>query len=94
MLFWSRRRETLEVRDKNLNPQEHAIKSQKIELIQMFVTRLPAKYQRLVKLRYFDELSYEEIATELESPLGTIKAQLHRARELLYDLVKGKEDHM
>jgi RNA polymerase sigma factor (sigma-70 family) len=84
----------IEVRDKNLNPQEKAIKAQKIELIQMFVTRLPAKYQRLVKLRYFEELSYEEIAQELESPLGTIKAQLHRARELLYDLVKGKEDHM
>ena len=84
----------MEVRDKNLNPQEKAIKAQKIELIQMFVTRLPAKYQRLVKLRYFEELSYEEIAQELESPLGTIKAQLHRARELLYDLVKGKEDHM
>jgi DNA-directed RNA polymerase specialized sigma24 family protein len=47
-----------------------------------------------VKLRYFDELSYEEIAVELEAPLGTVKAQLHRARELMYDLVKGKEQHI
>ena len=84
----------IDVEDKNLNPQERAIKTQKVQLIQMFVTQLPAKYQRLVKLRYFEELSYEEIAKELEAPLGTIKAQLHRARELLYDLVKGKEDHM
>ena len=84
----------IDVEDNNLNPQERAIKTQKVQLIQMFVTRLPAKYQRLVKLRYFEELSYEEIAKELEAPLGTIKAQLHRARELLYDLVKGKEDHM
>ena len=44
--------------------------------------------------RYFDELSYEEIAVELEAPLGTVKAQLHRARELMYDLVKGKEQHI
>jgi len=85
---------SIDVEDKNLNPQEEAIKSQKIELIQMFVTKLPAKYQRLVRLRYFDELSYDEIARELEAPLGTVKAQLHRARELLYDLVKGKEDHI
>lgn len=85
---------SIDVEDRGLNPQEEAIKSQKIELIQMFVTKLPAKYQRLVKLRYFDELSYEEIATELEAPLGTIKAQLHRARELMYDLVKGKEEHI
>ncbi len=85
---------TIDVQDKNLNPQEEAIKSQKIELVRMFVTKLPAKYQRLVKLRYFDELSYDEIAKELEAPLGTVKAQLHRARELMYDLVKSKKDHI
>lgn len=85
---------SIDVQDKNLDPQEEAIKSQKIELIQMFVTKLPAKYQRLVRLRYFQELSYEEIARELEAPLGTVKAQLHRARELMYDLVKGKKDHI
>ena len=60
----------------------------------MFVDKLPAKYQRLVKLRYFDELSYEEIAKELEAPLGTVKAQLHRARELMYELVKDKKPHI
>ena len=84
----------IDVPDKELNPQEMAIKSQKIELIQMFVTRLPAKYQRLVRLRYFDEFSYDEIAKELGSPLGTVKAQLHRARELLSELVKNKRDHI
>jgi len=85
---------TMDVKDKNLNPQEEAIKAQKIELIQLFVTKLPAKYQRLVRLRYFSELSYEEIARELEAPLGTVKAQLHRARELLQDLVRDKKDHI
>ena len=84
----------IDVEDKNLNPQEVTIKSQKIELIQMFVTKLPAKYQKLVRLRYFKEYSYEEIAQELDAPLGTVKAQLHRARELMYDLVKNKKDHM
>jgi len=84
----------IDVLDKNLDPQEEAIKSQKVELVRMFVTKLPPKYQRLVKLRYFSELSYEEIAQEIEAPLGTVKAQLHRARELMYDLVKGKEDHI
>ena len=85
---------TMDVKDKNLNPQEEAIKAQKIELIQLFVTKLPAKYQRLVRLRYFSEFSYEEIARELDAPLGTVKAQLHRARELLQDLVKDKKDHI
>lgn len=80
--------------DGTLNPQDEAIKAQKEELIQVFVNMLPGKYQKLVRLRYFHELSYEEIAEELEAPLGTVKAQLHRARELMYDLVKNKKEHI
>lgn len=84
----------IDVEDSDRTPDEEAINTQKIELVRMFVTKLPPKYQRLVKLRYFDELSYEEIATELGAPLGTVKAQLHRARELMYELVKDKKKHI
>ncbi len=84
----------MDVEDLNLDPQEEAIKAQKEEIIQLFVNMLPAKYQKLVRLRYFHELSYEEIAEELEAPLGTVKAQLHRARELMYDLVKKNKEHI
>lgn len=84
----------IDVQDSQRTPDEEAINTQKIELVRMFVTKLPAKYQRLVKLRYFDELSYEEIAKELDAPLGTVKAQLHRARELMYELVKDKKKHI
>jgi RNA polymerase sigma factor (sigma-70 family) len=82
----------MEIKDVNLNPMEETIKDEKIELIRTIVTKLPAKYQVLVRLRYFQELSYEEIANEIEAPLGTVKAQLHRARELLYDMVKNKRE--
>ncbi|GAL84087.1 RNA polymerase sigma-24 factor [Sporocytophaga myxococcoides] len=82
----------IDIKDASLNPQEEAIKSEKVEIIQTIVTKLPPKYQVLVKLRYFNELSYEEIAAEIDAPLGTVKAQLHRARELLYDLVKNRKD--
>lgn len=85
---------SIEVEDENLDPQEETIKSQKAELIQVFVDKLPPKYQKLVRLRYFNELSYEEIAVELEAPLGTVKAQLHRARELMFEMVKNKRDHI
>lgn len=85
---------SIDVEDLNLNPQEETIKLQKEEIIQVFVGMLPAKYQKLVRLRYFHELSYEEIAKELEAPLGTVKAQLHRARELMYELVKNKKEHI
>lgn len=83
---------SIDVEDENLDPQEETIKAQKAELMQLFVDKLPAKYQKLVRLRYFHELSYEEIAEELDAPLGTVKAQLHRARELMFELVKNKRD--
>ncbi|MCS6822115.1 MAG: sigma-70 family RNA polymerase sigma factor [Microscillaceae bacterium] len=82
----------MDIKDHNLDPQEKTIRSQKIELMQLIVSKLPEKYQRLVDLRYFQELSYEEIAQEVNIPLGTVKAQLHRAKELLYDMVKGNKD--
>ena len=79
---------SIDVEDVNLDPQEETIKAQKAELIQVFVDKLPAKYQKLVRLRYFHELSYEEIAVELDAPLGTVKAQLHRARQLLQEALR------
>jgi RNA polymerase sigma-70 factor (ECF subfamily) len=82
----------IEIKDMNRTPQEEAIQQQKADMVREFVKLLPPKYQRLVRLRYFDELSYEEIAEEIEAPLGTVKAQLHRARELLLDLVKDSRD--
>ena len=85
---------SIDVEDENHDPQEETIKAQKAELIQVFVDKLPPIYQKLVRLRYFHELSYEEIAVELDAPLGTVKAQLHRARELMFEMVKNKRDHI
>ncbi|WP_268035698.1 sigma-70 family RNA polymerase sigma factor [Algoriphagus sp. PAP.12] len=84
----------IDVEDDDNNPQDEFIKSQRIEMVRIFVDKLPAKYRKLVQLRYFDELSYEEIAQELDKPLGTVKAQLHRSRELLYEIAAGKEKHI
>jgi len=85
---------TIDVEDDDNNPQDQFIRSQRIDMVRIFVDKLPAKYRKLVQLRYFDELSYEEIAQELEKPLGTVKAQLHRSRELLFEIASGKENHI
>ncbi|WP_026966363.1 RNA polymerase sigma factor [Algoriphagus terrigena] len=84
----------IDVEDDDNNPQDQFIRSQRIDMVRIFVDKLPAKYRKLVQLRYFDELSYEEIAQELDKPLGTVKAQLHRSRELLYEIASGKEKHI
>ena len=75
-----------------LDPEELFIRSQKIEMIHEVVDKLKPHYKKLIELRYFKEYSYDEIVNELSMPLGTIKAQLFRARELLYNiLINSKE---
>ena len=56
------------------------------------VEKLKPHYRNLIELRYFKEWSYEEIATELDLPLGTVKAQLFRSREFLYQILKHAEE--
>lgn len=73
------------------NPHDALIRQQRIELVQQAVALLPPKYANLVRLRYFDELSYEEVAAELQAPLGTVKAQLFRARELMFELLENSK---
>ena len=84
----------LDIKDSNLNPNEITIKNEKIIIVRQLVNKLPQKYQNLVKLRYFEELSYKEIATKTNSPLGTIKAQLFRARDLLFEIMKNKKSQI
>ncbi len=76
------------------NPEESIIREQKALMLLELIKKLKPRYARLVELRYYQELSYEEIAKELDLPLGTVKAQLFRARELLYPLIKYKADNI
>jgi len=75
-----------------LDPEEELVKQQKIKLMREVVERLKPHYRTLIELRYFKEFSYDEIAEELNLPLGTVKAQLFRAREFLYQILKNSKD--
>jgi RNA polymerase sigma factor (sigma-70 family) len=72
-----------------LDPEENLINQQKVVLLRSVVAKLKPRYRKLIELRYFHEFSYEEISEELELPIGTVKAQLFRARELLYNILKN-----
>lgn len=74
-----------------LDPEEETIKQQKIATMRKVVEKLKPHYRTLIELRYFQELSYEEISAELNLPLGTVKAQLFRAREFLAQIMKNLE---
>jgi len=51
--------------------------------VKEIIEELPVKYQVVIKLYYFEEQSYQEIADTLNIPLNTVKIQLLRARELI-----------
>ena len=69
------------------DPELTMINKQKIKHMRKVVSRLKPRYRTLVELRYFKEYSYDEIAVELDIPIGTVKAQLFRARELLLNIL-------
>ncbi len=83
--------ESLKLKSKEPNPEENLIRQQKAILLRNVVRKLKPRYQVLVELRYFREFSYEEIAKELDLPLGTVKAQLFRAREMLFKMIETTE---
>ena len=76
------------------DPEEDMIKSQRMALTRSVVEKLKPRYKTLVELRYFKEYSYEEIANELNLPIGTVKAQLFRARELLFNILKNSNPNI
>ena len=78
----------IELKSDARTPEQETIRDQKIEVMRSYVKKLKPRYETLVEMRYFKEMSYEEISTELGLPLGTVKAQLFRAREFLYKLMK------
>ena len=78
---------SFEIKSGFLDPEEKMIKKEKIQLMHDIVDKLKPRYRRLVELRYFQERSYEEIAEELQLPIGTVKAQLFRARDFLYQIL-------
>ncbi len=82
---------TLDVRSDGPSPDDVMMKKQKVLMMKDVVEKLKPRYRRLVELRYYQELSYEEISEELNLPLGTVKAQLFRAREFLYQIMKNSE---
>ncbi|GAA3923161.1 RNA polymerase sigma factor [Hymenobacter algoricola] len=81
----------MDFHDHGLNPQEAIIRAQRIGLMRQAVAQLPPKHAQMVTLRYFEELSYHEIAQELRIAVTTVKAQLYHCRQRLLLLVKNSQ---
>lgn len=85
---------TVNIKASGLDPEESFIKKQKLDAIRILVDNLKPKYKEMIELFYFQEMSHEEISKQLGLPIGTIKAQLFRARDLLYNALKNRQDKL
>ncbi len=76
------------------DPEEQYIKMQRNKILRDIIDKINPKYRLLIQLRYYEELSYEEIAEKTSLPLGTVKAQLFRAKNLLFEIISPKKERM
>jgi RNA polymerase sigma factor (sigma-70 family) len=77
---------TINIQSDLPDPEETLINDQKIAILRKIVNQLKSPYREIIELRYYKEYSYEEISSELKIPIGTVKAQLYRAKSLLYNI--------
>ncbi len=81
----------IQVESDDLTPEETLQKKERADIVREYVSKLKDAYRNLIELRYFEELSYEEIAEQLSIPLGTVKARLHRAKGMLNQMMVGSQ---
>jgi RNA polymerase sigma-W factor len=82
----------MELPDEHASADRQVLKKQRKNIVQNAIQNLPKKYRKVIVLRHMEEKSYQEIADELELPLGTVKAHIFRAREMLYKALKDKRE--
>jgi len=79
-----------QIKDEQAETDRNIIRKERQDIIHEAIENLPEKYRVVIELRHLQELSYDEIADQLDLPLGTVKAHIFRAREMLYKALKDK----
>ena len=76
--------------DENPTPEDKIIREQNLAKLLKDIKQLKPKYQEVIQLRYFQELSYKEIAAKINEPMNNVKVKLLRAKKLLAEIIAKK----
>lgn len=79
-----------EVLDSTPSAEDQLIQQQNLADLLTEIKKLKPAYQKVINLRYFNEMSYAEMALELGEPVNNIKVKALRARKLLSELIRNK----
>ncbi|MGK0422003.1 MAG: RNA polymerase sigma-70 factor (ECF subfamily) [Polaribacter sp.] len=74
--------------DENPTPEDKIIREQNLAKLLRDIKQLKPKYQEVIQLRYFQELSYKEISDQIKEPMNNVKVKLLRAKKLLAEIIK------
>jgi RNA polymerase sigma factor (sigma-70 family) len=77
---------TSNIQSDSPDPEEILINQQRVIQLREIIDQLKPRYKSLIELRYFKEYSYEEISVALNIPIGTVKAQLFRAKSFILNI--------
>jgi RNA polymerase sigma factor (sigma-70 family) len=80
----------MELPDTTYRPDRAIVTGQRNAILKEAIDALPKKYHRVIVMRHQQEMTYDEIATELDLPLGTVKAHIFRARALLNKALRDR----
>lgn len=84
---------SFQIADTTYQPDKKIIQTQRTRLIEEAIEQLPEKYKRVIVLRHSEDRDYAEIAKMLKLPIGTVKAHIFRARELLNKYLRSQIGH-
>ena len=79
-----------DVIDESPSPEDKLITEQNLAKLLRDIKKLKPHYQEVINLRYFHELSYNEISEQLNEPINNIKVKLLRAKKLLAEIIIQK----
>ncbi len=83
--------EAMTITDEEPSPADQLINQQNLAQLKAFIKQLKPHYQEVINLRYFHDLSYKEIAEEINEPLNNVKVKLLRARKLLSEIISEQK---
>ncbi|MFV8224834.1 RNA polymerase sigma factor [Christiangramia aquimixticola] len=80
-----------EIADETPGIEDKLIKEQNLEQLLADIKQLKPQYQEVINLRFFQEMSYKEIAGNLNEPMNNIKVKLLRAKKLLAQIIEQRK---
>lgn len=76
------------IADDSPSAEDQLIIEQNLSRLLQFIKQLKPAYQEVIQMRYFQEMSYQEIADDLNEPLNNVKIKLLRAKKLLAEIIE------